>query len=461
MGFNSLILSTIIDNDCRGPPTLYSEQSTETAVQRRSQHGASNNESQSSQDILEASRLADSSVPDGGYGWVVVSACAVVTWWAVGMCYSWGVIQDALVLAGVSKASTLAYVGSLSVSLISGLAIINARIMSLVGAQRSALAGIFLLGVAEVLSSFAISSLPGLFFTSGVLLGLGISLCFMVTSAMPAQYFWRRRGLANGVVFAGAGVGGAVTSLALGGLIEHLGTAWAYRILGAVTLLTGLPAAWLVKERLPIRKSNLVDWKLFRDLSFVIVFAGGAIATFPLLVPPFFLPLYSRSVGLSASTGAALVAGFNLSSAVGRVLCGFLCDCIGPLNTLLLTLLVNGLSMLTIWPATRGLALLAVFVIISGAANGGFFATMPTVVGNVFGSQRVSVAMGMIVTGWGAGYLMGAPIAGYLLDAYGGESGGLGAYRPAMFYAGSMALGACGFVTLARFRTKSSIWSKV
>jgi hypothetical protein len=31
---------------------------------------------------------------------------------------------------------------------------------------------------------------------------------------------------------------------------------------------------------------------------------------------------------------------------------------------------------------------------------------MPTVVGSVFGSRRVSVAMGMIVTGWGGGYLM-------------------------------------------------------
>lgn len=47
-----------------------------------------------------------------------------------------------------------------------------------------------------------------------------------------------------------------------------------------------------------------------------------------------------------------------------------------------------------------------VFVIMNGAANGGFFATIPTVVGTVFGSQRVSVAMGMIVTGWVGGYLM-------------------------------------------------------
>ena len=40
------------------------------------------------------------------------------------------------------------------------------------------------------------------------------------------------------------------------------------------------------------------------------------------------------------------------------------------------------------------------------AEAAGFFSTMPTVVGNTFGSARVSVAMSMIVTGWAGGYLM-------------------------------------------------------
>lgn len=46
-------------------------------------HIESNRESQnsSSDDVLEASRLADSAVPDGGYGWVVIGACAVISWW--------------------------------------------------------------------------------------------------------------------------------------------------------------------------------------------------------------------------------------------------------------------------------------------------------------------------------------------------------------------------------------------
>jgi MFS family permease len=133
---------------------------------------------------------------------------------------------------------------------------------------------------------------------------------------------------------------------------------------------------------------------------------AGAIATFPLFVPPFFLPLYSTSLGLSQSTGAALVAGFNFSSAVGRLCCGFLSDSIGPVNTLLLSLILSALSMLAIWPVRSSLGPLVLFVVINGAANGGFFSTMPTVVGAVFGSRRVGVAMGMIVSGWAGGYLM-------------------------------------------------------
>ncbi|KAK4692793.1 hypothetical protein P7C71_g4478, partial [Lecanoromycetidae sp. Uapishka_2] len=65
--------------------------------------------------------------------------------------------------------------------------------------------------------------------------------------------------------------------------------------------------------------------------------------------------------------------------------------------------------------------------------------------------------MGMIITGWAGGYLMGAPIAGYLLEAYGGENSTLSAYHPAMFYAGSMALGASGLVGLVRLNIDKAL----
>lgn len=63
---------------------------------------------------------------------------------------------------------------------------------------------------------------------------------------------------------------------------------------------------------------------------------------------------------------------------------------------------------------------------------------MPSVVGHVYGPSRLPTALAMVVSAWAAGYFMGAPIAGYILEKYGGEGAGSAAFRPAMAYAGSM-----------------------
>ncbi|PWY84805.1 MFS general substrate transporter [Aspergillus heteromorphus CBS 117.55] len=394
-------------------------------------------------EVMQASLLADAEVPEGGAGWVVIAGCAVITWWFIGTSYCWGVMQAALVKEGVSSASTLSFVGSLAPACISFLGIPNARVIRQLGTQVSALLGIFLLGLGGILSGFAFKEIGGLFVTAGVVMGVGTSLCFMVVSITPAQYFKKKRGIANGIVYAAGGLGGAAISFILNALLTRVGTAWTFRILGLITMATGLPAAFMVKQRVPIPQSAFVEWRLFRDIRFLLLFAAGAIATFPLLVPPFFLPLYTDSMGMGSAAGAGVVAAFNFSSALGRLTCGFASDRIGGLNTLFVSLTLSALSMLVIWPASTSIGPLIVFVIINGMANGGFFSTIPTVVGNVFGSAR------------------GSPIAGYILDASGGEVGGIKAYRPAILYAGFMALGAAVLAGFIRFKTDRRLLRKV
>jgi hypothetical protein len=81
-----------------------------------------------------------------------------------------------------------------------------------------------------------------------------------VVSVTPAQYFSKKRGLANGIVYAGGGLGGAVISLAMSAIVSRLGTAWTFRVIGFVMLGTGLPAAWFIQERAPIRTATFIDW---------------------------------------------------------------------------------------------------------------------------------------------------------------------------------------------------------
>lgn len=150
---------------------------TTTGERQRHVHAAPE-----SDDVMQASILADSQVPDGGYGWLLISACAVVTWWFVGASYTWGVSQAALVEQMGYSSSTLAFVGSLCPACISLLAVPNARVIRVMGVRRTALLGIFLLGLGSILSGFATESIAGLFITWGVVGGVGTSLCFMVVS---------------------------------------------------------------------------------------------------------------------------------------------------------------------------------------------------------------------------------------------------------------------------------------
>lgn len=181
-------------------------------------------------------------------------------------------------------------------------------------------------------------------------------------------------------------------ALVLGYLIEKVGVAWCLRILGLMTLSCMVPAILFVKER-PVRKSQAtIEWyvppiivgrglspgltanetfrRLFKDLRFATIFVASAIATFPLMVPPFFLPLYGAEFGLSTLSSAALVSGFNLSSALGRVLFGQLADYIGPVNALIIAMISTGFSLLVLWPVSMSLAPLIIFVIVSGIAAG-------------------------------------------------------------------------------------------
>lgn len=264
-------------------------------------------------------------MPDGGYGWVIVAACSLISFFHIGLTYSWGIVQARLSASHLAKDSTLSFIGSTAVAFVSFAALVNARIIRRLGTRNSALLGCFSLGFGQILNGWASYSIAGLFVTNGIIVGFGTSLCFMTCGSLPAQYFKRRRGLANGFVFAGGGIGGGVWSLSISSLIVRVGIPWTFRILGLITLTMTMPAAMLLKERAR-RAPATVEWRLFLDPKFILLFLGSGLATFPILVPAFFIPLYANSLGASAFTASALLALFNLSSAVGRVGFGALGD---------------------------------------------------------------------------------------------------------------------------------------
>lgn len=423
---------------------------------------------QNSDEVPENAPYSVTAIPDGGYGWIIVACCFITTFCHNGIINCWGVLQAALLDSTLKNVppSTLAYVGTMALSggALYGLAAV--RLMRAVGSQYTILLGVFLMGMSLVGASFCTSNLAGLFGTAGLTGGIGMAMVYAVTNALPVQYFSSRLGLANGLVKLGGGIGGCVMAIALEAMYRRVGIAWTFRFQGLLTLAIGMPAACMLKDRVPLRNVPFVDWTMFRSVPFVATFIASAIGVFALFVPPYYLPLFAQSIGLSTTTGAALVAAFNACNAIGRFLAGPLCDKFGPLNMFVITMVLNAVSMLAIWPVSNTLGPLVIFATLNGVANGSYFTTQPTVVAGIFGPGRAAVAMSMSVTGWTGGYLMGAPIAGYLLQAAGGRQGNgegqsIEVYRPAIFYAGGTATLSALCVLAARLTVARKLRERV
>lgn len=138
--------------------------------------------------IIYASQCADSTAPEGGYGWIVVFACCSISFWVVGTVYSWGVMQVALIKQGLSSPATLSWIGSLDFACIALLAIVNARVIRWLGARGTALLGIFMLSCGEILSSFCTRNIGGLFVTAGVVSGIGTRYKGKLTCSTQSIY---------------------------------------------------------------------------------------------------------------------------------------------------------------------------------------------------------------------------------------------------------------------------------
>ncbi|USP81604.1 hypothetical protein yc1106_08878 [Curvularia clavata] len=437
--------------------------STTTLTRPLSSSSPSPQESDSSPENAAYSVTA---IPDGGYGWIIVLCCSITTFCHNGIINCWGVLQAALLTSTLKHVppSTLAYVGSLALSGGALYGLLAVRLMRHIGCRLTILLGILLMGLSLIGASFCTSNLAGLFGTYGLVGGTGMAMVYAVANTLPVQYFSARLGLANGLIKLGGGIGGCVMALALEALYRRVGIAWTFRIQGLLTMALGLPAACMLKDRVPLRNVPFVDLSMFKSVTFIATFVASAIGVFALFVPNYYLPLFAASIGLSSSTGAGLVAAFNACSAIGRFIAGPLCDKLGPLNMFVITMALNGASMLAIWPVSSTLGPLVLFAILNGVANGAYFTTQPTVVAGIFGPGRAAVAMSMSVTGWSGGYLMGAPIAGYLLQAAGGKKDtakgqSIDVYRPAIFYAGGMATVSALCVIFARL-TVARQWKK-
>ncbi|XP_045883805.1 monocarboxylate transporter 9 [Meles meles] len=173
--------------------------------------------------------------PDGGWGWVIVLVSFFTQFLCYGSPLAVGVLYiEWLDIFGEGKGKT-AWVGSLA----SGVGLLASPVCSLCvssfGARPVTIFSGFMVAGGLMLSSFA-PNIYFLFFSYGIVVGLGCGLLYTATVTITCQYFDSHRGLALGLISTGSSVGLFIYAALQRLLIEFYGLDGCLLIVGALAL---------------------------------------------------------------------------------------------------------------------------------------------------------------------------------------------------------------------------------
>ncbi|KAE9399199.1 MFS general substrate transporter [Gymnopus androsaceus JB14] len=265
----------------------------------------------------------------------------------------------------------------------------------------------------------------------GVLYALGSALLYFPSLSYLAEWFINLRGFANGVLFAGTGVGGIVLPLTISRLLSAYGVNVTVRILSVAMVVLLLPLLPLVKGRLPVgynavnaemrpvpRGSAASARSWMRSIHFWVLMAANTIHGFAYFVPLLWLPTFASSLNLSTTKSSATITVFHTGSFLGRLLMGYLSD--RTANCLLLglgSLLATSVTTFVLWGVcSTNLAGLLAFSMMFGFFAGNW-PSLWSGFGKVLTISDPTLSMtlfGMLLFSRGLGNIASTPISSAL-----------------------------------------------
>merc|ERR1719319_1714284 len=262
--------------------------------------------------------------------------------------------------------------------------------------------------------------------------GVGMGFLYIPGVVASQAHFTRRRALAVGIAVCGTGVGTLVLPPVVELMVETWGWRSALQALACLCLastmcgLAMFPAPDTVtstkeEERLEQTDTPPIECRGWRwPLSFLVgstlasspalplflmVMVADFLATMSLCIPYAFLPAMAVTQGIDAQDAAFLISAAGISSTVGRVLAGLLCDQ-RRLHPMTITLLATS-------PAYWSFVLLASGF---GLCTGLWVACETPLIIRTLSFHLLTPAFGLLTAGGGVAALIGPPLAGRMED---------------------------------------------
>ncbi|XP_015261472.1 PREDICTED: monocarboxylate transporter 3 [Gekko japonicus] len=401
--------------------------------------------------------------PDGGWGWIVLLGCFVITGFSYAFPKAVSVYFKELMYDFHVGYSDTAWISSIMLAMLYGTGPACSIMVNQFGCRPVMLVGGLLASSGMILASFT-TNIIELYLTAGMLTGLGMSLNFQPSLIMLGSYFDKRRPLANGLAAAGSPVFLSALSPLGQVLLDKFGWRGGFLIMGGLLLNCCTCGAVMrplevsmkkrektqdkyeVKEMLPMggraeevisttestkkskkakkkkhkKKKKLLDFSIFKNRGFVIYAIAKFIMVLGLFVPPILLVNYAKDIGVPDKEAAFLLSIIGFIDIFARPSCGMVAGLkwVRPHVTYLFSfaMLFNGLTDILSARANTYSSLI-IFCIFFGISYGMVGALQFEVLMAIIGSQKFSSAIGLVLLIEAFAVLIGPPSAGLLVDA--------------------------------------------
>ncbi|GAB7357103.1 hypothetical protein MBLNU459_g7909t1 [Dothideomycetes sp. NU459] len=299
-------------------------------------------------------------VPDGGYGWICVLSISIINGFVWGVSASYGVYLAYYLANDTFPDGTsldYAMVGGLQFAVAMLLAPLVTVISRRLGTKPTMIIGVVIHAFGFITASFA-TKIVDLYFTQGVMIGVGISFMFIPSVAILPQWFKKRRTLAQGISSAGSGIGGIIFSLGTHAMINGISLGWALRITGLICFAVNLSATLMLRDRNALVKPSQLGFAthLLKRYDVILLLSYSFINLMGYMILLYSLSNYAVSIGLSQSQASIITALLNLGTTVGRPAIGFASDKLGRILIAGSLAMFTGMTIGTFWMTIAPLA---------------------------------------------------------------------------------------------------------
>lgn len=160
--------------------------------------------------------------PDGGWGWMVVLGSFMIHVIADGVAYSFGIFLGDLIEHFDAGRGDVGWISSLMVGITYCSGPVVSALTNKYGCRAVSIAGSILSAFGFAISVFA-PNLYYLYFTFGIISGLGLGMIYLPAIVSVTYYFEKRRSFATGLAVCGSGIGTFIFAPLAKALLDEYG----------------------------------------------------------------------------------------------------------------------------------------------------------------------------------------------------------------------------------------------